>query len=62
MQVNDMRILEKEENTMLKWMSGVTLRDEKWTAESMDCLGVLSEEEVVSCGRLGSWMTRACAA
>jgi len=52
MKVNDTRILEMAENTMLRWMCGVTLRDRRRTAELMDCLGVVSVEEVVCCGSL----------
>jgi len=37
-----MRRCERAENTMLKWMCGVN-------AELMDCLGVVSVREVVSC-------------
>jgi len=40
-----MRRLEMKENTMLKWMCGVTLRERKRTAELMDCLGVVSGVE-----------------
>jgi len=47
MKVNDTRRLEWAENTMLRWMSDVTLRDWKRTAEFMDCLGVVSVEEMV---------------
>jgi len=50
--LNDMRRLERAVNTMLSWMSGVTLRDRKCTAELMDCLVVVSVEEVVCRGRL----------
>jgi len=44
MKVNDMRRLERAQNTMLRWMCGVTLRD--WNhrpGELMDCLGVVSQ-------------------
>jgi len=44
--------LRRAENNMLRWMSGVTLRDRKQTAELMDCLEVVSVEEVVCCRRL----------
>jgi len=33
-------------------MCGVTLRDKKWTADLMECLGVAGVEEVLSHGRL----------
>jgi len=38
---------------MLRWMCGVTLRDRKRTAELLDCLGVVSVDELVTRGRLG---------
>jgi len=52
MKVHDMRRLERVENTMLRWMYGVTLRDRKRTAELMDCLGVVIVDKVVSRRRL----------
>jgi len=36
MKVNDMLRLERAENTMLKWMCGVTLKDIKRPSELMD--------------------------
>jgi len=44
---------------MLRWMCGVALRDRKRTAELIDCLGVVSVEEVVNRGRI-RWYGRAC--
>jgi len=41
MKVNDMRRLERAENTMLRWMCDLTLRDKKLTAELLDCLNAL---------------------
>jgi len=37
MKVNDIRRLERVENTMLRWTCDVTLRDWQLTAELMDC-------------------------
>jgi len=37
---------------MLRWMCGVTFWDRKQTAELLDCLGVVSVNEMVSHGRL----------
>jgi len=37
---------------MLRWMFGVTLRDRKRTAELLDCLGVVSVDEMVIYRRL----------
>jgi len=44
MKVNDMRRLEMAQNTMLRWMCGLILRDKKPTAELLDCLGVVTRE------------------
>jgi len=41
MKVNDMRTLERAENTMLRWMSCVTMKDKKRTAELLDWFGVV---------------------
>jgi len=41
MKVNDIRRLERSENTMLRWMCLVTLKDKRSTTELMDCLGVV---------------------
>jgi len=51
MKVNDIRRLEKSENTMLRLVCGVTLRDRKRIVELMGCLEVLRVEEMVSRGR-----------
>jgi len=37
---------------MLRWMSGVTLRDRKRTAELVNCLGVENVEQIVGPGQL----------
>jgi len=52
MKENNMRRLERAENTMLRWICGVMLKDRVLSAESMDHLGIQCVEEVVSLGRL----------
>jgi len=44
---------------MLRWMCGVTLRDGMWTEELMDCLGVVSVDEVIT-KPWTTMMVRAC--
>jgi len=50
MMMNDIRRLDWGENTMLRWMCGVILRDTKQTALFMNCLGVVSVNEVANRG------------
>jgi len=44
MKLNNMKRLERAENTMLIWMCGVTLSDRKRTVEVMDYLRNVSVE------------------
>jgi hypothetical protein len=45
--------IEKADNTMVRWMCGVTLRDRKRSVELRERLGIKSVAEMVRCGRLG---------
>src|SRR5437899_398898 len=52
MKVNDMQRLVRTENSMVRWMSGVTLKDRR-SSEKLRCgLGIEGVEEVVRRGRL----------
>jgi len=50
MKIHDLRRLEMAKNTMLRRMCGVTLKERTRTAELINCLGVVSVEEVVTHG------------
>ena len=52
MKVNDMRRLVRTENSMVRWMSGVTLKDRRPSEELRLGLGIEGVEEVVRRGRL----------
>ena len=52
MKVDDMQRLVRTENSMIRWMAGVTLKDRKTSEELRDRLGIVSVERVVSRGRL----------
>src|SRR6267154_2198317 len=52
MKVDDMQRLQRTENTMVRWMSGVTMKDRKTSEELRQGLGIESVDRVVSRGRL----------
>src|SRR5258708_2411399 len=52
MKVDDMQRLQRTENTMVRWMSGVTMKDRKTSAELRQGLGIESVDRVDSRGRL----------
>src|SRR5213083_144136 len=52
MKVNDMQRLVRTENSMVRWMSGVTLKDRRPSEELRLGLGIEGVEEVVMRGRL----------
>jgi hypothetical protein len=52
MGVEDIRRLERTEKTMIRWMSGVTLRNGKTSEEIRNRLGIVSVSDLVRQGRL----------
>jgi hypothetical protein len=52
MKVSDMKSLERTENTMVRWMCGVTLRDRRPSVELRERLGIEYVTEVARRGRL----------
>src|SRR6266516_4764497 len=52
MKVDDMQRLVKTENSMVRWMSGVTLKDKITSKELRRGLGIEGVDSVVSSGRL----------
>src|SRR2546425_4370066 len=52
MKVNDMQRLVRTENSMVRWISGVTLKDRRPSEELRLGLGIEGVEEVVRRGRL----------
>src|SRR5206468_2542336 len=52
MKVNDMQRLVRTENSMVRWMSGVTLKDRRPSEKLRLGLGIEGVEEVVRRGRL----------
>src|SRR6267154_4596169 len=52
MKVDDTQRLQRTENTMVRWMSGVTMKDRKTSEELRQGLGIESVDRVVSRGRL----------
>src|SRR5437867_9559122 len=52
MKVDDMQRLVKTENSMVRWMSGVTLKDRRSSEELRIGVGIEGVEEVVRYGRL----------
>src|SRR5437867_9661955 len=52
MKVDDMQRLVRTENSMVRWMSGVTLKDRRSSEELMRGLGIVSVDRVVRRGRL----------
>src|SRR2546425_789497 len=52
MKVVDMQRLLRTENSMVRWMSGVTLKDRRTSEELKQRLGIESVDTVVSRGRL----------
>src|SRR3989442_15216130 len=52
MKVNDMQRLVRTENSMVRWMSGVTLKDRRPSEAFRLGLGIEGVEEVVRRGRL----------
>jgi len=52
MKVDDMQRLQRTENNMVRWMSGVTMKDRKTRKELRQGLGIESVDRVVSRGRL----------
>src|SRR6266403_2209284 len=52
MKKNDMQRLVRTENSMVRWMSGVTLKDRRRTKDLRKGLGIESVDRVVSRGRL----------
>src|SRR5437867_3725744 len=52
MKVVDMQRLLRTENNMVRWMSGVTLKDRRMCKELRQGLGIESVDRVVSRGRL----------
>src|SRR6267154_797308 len=52
MKVDDMQRLQRTENSMVRWMSGVTVKDRKTSEELRQGLGIESVDRVVSRGRL----------
>jgi hypothetical protein len=51
-EVEDLRRLERTEKMMIKWMSGVTLRNGKTSEEIRNRLGIVSVSDLVRQGRL----------
>src|SRR5437867_1796409 len=47
-----MQRLERTENIMIRWMSGVTLKDKRSSEELRRGLGIVGVDRVVRCGRL----------
>ena len=52
MKVDGMQRLVRTENSMVKWMSGVTLKDKRSSAELRRGLGIVGVDRVVRRGRL----------
>src|SRR3989441_8001130 len=52
MKVVDMQRLLRTENNLVRWMSGVTLKDRRMSEELKQGLGIESVDRVVSRGRL----------
>src|SRR6266516_3643895 len=52
MKADDMQRLVRTENSMVRWMSGVTLKDRRTSEELRHGLGIEGVDSVVSCGRL----------
>src|SRR5437867_3397795 len=52
MKVEDMQKLVRTENNMVRWMSGVTLKDKRSSEELRRGLGIVGVDRVVSRGRL----------
>lgn len=52
MRVEDLRRLERTEKMMIRWMSGVTLRNGKTSEEIRNRLGIVSVSDLVRQGRL----------
>ena len=52
MKVDDMQRLVRTENNMVRWMSGVTLKDRRTSEELRHGLGIVGVDSVVSPGRL----------
>src|SRR3989442_2861443 len=55
---DDMQRLVRMENSMVRWMSGVTLKDRRRTKDLRKGLGIESVDRVVSRGRLDRKSTR----
>src|SRR6184192_11591 len=52
MKVDDMQRLVRTKNNMVRWMSGVTLKDRRSTEELRRGLGIVGVDRVVRRGRL----------
>src|SRR6267154_1727176 len=52
MKVDDIQRLRRTENNMVRWMSGVTMKDRKTSEELRQGMGIESVDRVVSRGRL----------
>src|SRR5437867_9204670 len=52
MKVDDMKVLVRTENSMVWWMSGVTLKDKRSSEELRRGLGIVGVDRVVRHGRL----------
>src|SRR5437867_11445070 len=55
MKKDDMQRLVRTENSMVRWMSGVTVKDRRRTKDDRKGLGMEVVERVVSCGGLGGF-------
>ena len=52
MKVDDMLRLERTENGMVRWMSGVSLKDKRSSEELRSGLGIVGVDRVIRRGRL----------